>query len=208
MKMEKFITLSSVAIPLMRVNVDTDAIIPSREMKGVSKKGLADGLFANWRYVDVDAREEDPSFILNKSHFRKAKILLSGENFGCGSSREHAVWALKEWGIRAIIAPSFGSIFFGNCIRNGVLPITMNGTLVDNFARISTDSLGQGVFNINLPKAEIMIPSGERYKFDLPISDKEMLVEGLDPIGVTIKKRDLINKFQEADRVSRPWVYI
>jgi len=206
--MEKFKTLSSVVIPLMRVNVDTDAIIPSREMKGVSKKGLSDGLFANWRYIDVDAREEDPSFVLNQSYFRNAKILLSGENFGCGSSREHAVWALKEWGIRAIIAPSFGSIFFGNCIRNGILPITINDNIVDNFSKISKDSSGQGIFNINLPKTEIITPSGERYKFDLLISDKEMLMEGLDPIGVTIKKRDLINKFQESDRASRPWVYI
>ena len=113
--MDKFSTLTAIAAPLLRINVDTDAIIPSREMKRVSKDGLSEGLFAGWRYRTPGSREENPDFILNQEPYRRARILLSGINFGCGSSREHAVWALHEWGIRAIIAPSFGSIFQGNC---------------------------------------------------------------------------------------------
>ena len=123
--MTPFTSLSSVAIPLLRDNVDTDAIIPSREMRSTGRTGLADGLFAPWRYLDVDARLPDPAFPLNDARSKGAQILLGGENFGCGSSREHAVWALAEWGIRAVIAPSFAPIFKANCLRNGLLPVEL-----------------------------------------------------------------------------------
>jgi 3-isopropylmalate/(R)-2-methylmalate dehydratase small subunit len=123
-----------IAAPLMRINVDTDAIIPSREMKRVSKTGLAEGLFANWRYLDPGAREPNPDFILNQAPFDRASILLAGSNFGCGSSREHAVWALGEWGIRAVIAPSFGSIFAANCLNNGLLPVRLDEQAVGAIA--------------------------------------------------------------------------
>ena len=124
--MKPFKNISGIAAPLMRINIDTDTIIPSREMKTVSKKGLASGLFADWRYISTESREENPDFILNQFPYNQAKILLSGSNFGCGSSREHAVWAINEWGIKVIIAPSFGSIFYNNCIKNGVLPINLD----------------------------------------------------------------------------------
>ena len=130
--MKAFITHQGIAAPLLRVNIDTDAIIPSREMRRVSKQGLGEGLFAGWRYLDEDPdqRRPRPDFVLNRSEYANASILLSGDNFGCGSSREHAVWALVEYGFRAVIAPSFGSIFYGNAARNGLLPVRLPGESV------------------------------------------------------------------------------
>ncbi len=208
LEMQKFTTLSSIAAPLMRVNIDTDAIIPSREMKGVTKEGLSDGMFANWRYTDVDARVENPEFVLNQAPFRETEILLSGENFGCGSSREHAVWALKEWGIRCIIAPSFGTIFYGNCVRNGILPIILAEDVVKRFADAAERGAEAGVFIIDLPEQTVTSPDGGRHSFDIAPADKEMLVEGLDPIGLTLKRDTEIMAFQDKDKTERPWVYL
>jgi len=206
--MQKFTTLSSVAAPIMRVNIDTDAIIPSREMKGVTKDGLSVGMFANWRYTDVDARVENPDFILNRVPFRDAEILLSGENFGCGSSREHAVWALKEWGIRCVIAPSFGTIFYGNCVRNGILPVVLPEVTVKAFAAAVEDGAEAGILTVNLVKQDVTGPDGDTHTFDIAAADKEMLVEGLDPIGLTLKQDDAILAFREKDKAQRPWVYL
>jgi len=206
--MQKFTTLSSIAAPLMRVNIDTDAIIPSREMKGVSKEGLSVGMFANWRYTDVDARVENPEFILNRVPFRDAEILLSGENFGCGSSREHAVWALKEWGIRCVIAPSFGSIFYGNCVRNGILPVGLPEVAVKAFAEAAERGAEADIFIIDLPHQTVTGPDGDKHAFEIALADKEMLIEGLDPIGLTLKRDDAILTFRERDKAERPWVYL
>lgn len=206
--MQKFTTLSSVAAPIMRVNIDTDAIIPSREMKGVTKEGLSVGMFANWRYTDVDARVENPEFILNRITFRDAEILLAGENFGCGSSREHAVWALKEWGIRCVIAPSFGTIFYGNCVRNGILPIELKEDVVKALAEAAESGAETSVIQVDLPTQTVTGPAGEAYRFDIAPADKEMLVEGLDPIGLTLKRDDAILAFQKKDKAERPWVYL
>jgi len=206
--MQKFTTLASVAAPLMRVNIDTDAIIPSREMKGVTKEGLSIGMFANWRYTDVDARVENPEFILNRTPFRDAEILLAGENFGCGSSREHAVWALKEWGIRCVIAPSFGTIFYGNCVRNGILPIVLTEDVVKAFAEAAESGAETSIIKIDLLAQTVTGPAGEEHSFEIAPADKEMLVEGLDPIGLTLKKDDAILAFQEKDKTERPWVYL
>lgn len=206
--MQKFTTLTSVAAPLMRVNIDTDAIIPSREMKGVTKEGLSVGMFANWRYSDVDAREENPEFVLNRAPFRDAEILLSGENFGCGSSREHAVWALKEWGIRCVIAPSFGTIFYGNCVRNGVLPVMLPEIVVKAFADIAERSEVDDQLTINLPEQKVIGFDGDAHPFEIAPADKEMLVEGLDPIGLTLKRDDEILAFQKQDQTERSWVYL
>ena len=153
--MKPFETFSGIVAPLIRMNIDTDAIIPSREMKSVSKQGLADGLFSDWRYESVESRKENKDFILNQSPFNKATILLSGRNFGCGSSREHAVWALSEWGIKVIIAPSFGSIFYSNCIKNGLLPITLDENKIEikpSMIQLMNDikSLGEFKVLINL----------------------------------------------------------
>ena len=206
--MKKFKELSSIAIPFMRSNVDTDAIIPSREIKGVSKTGLSDGLFANWRYKNVEKREIDSSFIFNKKRFTNAEILISGVNFGCGSSREHAVWALKEWGIRSILAISFGSIFFGNCVRNGILPITLSEEVIKEFISIAEDETSLNFFRIDLTTKSIFSPDNAEYNFDIIDSYADMLIEGLDPIGLTLKNKDEIDKFQREDVQKRPWVYI
>ena len=139
-------------IPLNQSNIDTDAIIPSREIKGVSKTGLADGMFANWRYKNIEKREINSEFVFNQKKFFNAQILISGINFGCGSSREHAVWALKEWGIRSIFAISFGSIFYSNCIRNGILPIILDKDVIEKFIILAENKDSIITFNINLPE--------------------------------------------------------
>jgi len=205
--MEPFTSISSVAAPLMRINVDTDAIIPSREMKRVSKEGLAEGLFAGWRYQQAGSREPNPDFVLNQPPYDHAKILVTGRNFGCGSSREHAVWALKEWGIRAIIAPSFGSIFQLNCIRNGVLPVMLDEKAVgDIAASLLTDPMVNRI-TVDLRNKHISM-KGRHWKFDIPDKDRQMLLEGLDPIALTLKDESAIAAFEQADRLKRPWAYL
>ncbi|CAM3816900.1 3-isopropylmalate dehydratase small subunit [Litorimonas haliclonae] len=179
------------AAPILRDNIDTDQIIPSREMKTVSKLGLGDALFAGQRYVKD--RDEDPSFILNKPPFNKATIILSGENFGCGSSREHAVWALKDFGIRAVIAESFGDIFYKNCIVNGIAAIILPKEIIK--------SLGQKV-TLNLPEQTV-----DGQHFQIAENDKRMLVEGLDAIALTEKFAEEISNYLKQDKSNRPWVY-
>ncbi len=188
--------INSRAIPLLRINVDTDAIIPSREMKKVSKRGLSEGLFAGWRYLSNERRVLNPDFILNDPYYREAQILLSGDNFGCGSSREHAVWALHEYGIRVIIAPSFGAIFYKNCIRNGILPIVLNEEIITKF--------DNGNININLEEQKI----NESIKFEIAVADKEMLLQGLDDIDLNLKYINQIKSFEKIDRKQRAWAYL
>ena len=197
--MTPFTTLTSIASPLIRDNVDTDSIIPSREMRSTGKTGLADGLFAPWRYSDTDARMPEPAFVLNDPHYAGAQILIAGKNFGCGSSREHAVWALFEYGFRCIIAESFAPIFKGNCIRNGLLPIEC-GRPVDTLFH------GQ-VMTIDLRGQTMSIP-GRFRPFHINEESKAMLLEGLDAIDLTLKQRAIISSWQAADRVKRPWVYL
>jgi 3-isopropylmalate/(R)-2-methylmalate dehydratase small subunit len=197
--MTPFTTLTSIAVPLIRDNVDTDTIIPSREMKSTGKIGLSAGLFAPWRYTDVDARTADPDFILNDPLYAGAQILLAGKNFGCGSSREHAVWALAEYGIRCIIAESFTPIFYGNCIRNGVLPIDC-GRPVDPLF------YGQ-VMTVDLADQTMSIPGWFRL-FHIAEEPKTMLLEGLDAIELTMKNGAAISAWQSADRIKRPWAYV
>jgi len=205
--MEKFVHLKAIAAPLLRVNIDTDVIIPSREMKGVSKTGLSVGMFANWRYTDVPARISNPEFVLNRAPYDKAQILLSGDNFGCGSSREHAVWAMKEWGFRAVIAPSFGAIYYGNCVRNGILPVVLPDGAVRAIAAWVEASPAANQVEIDLPSQKVHA-AGVAYAFSIGESDKDMLLEGLDPIGVTLKRDPAIQAFEAKDRMQRPWVYI
>jgi 3-isopropylmalate/(R)-2-methylmalate dehydratase small subunit len=205
--MEKFTSLTAIAAPLLRINVDTDAIIPSREMKKVSKTGLAEGLFAGWRYRTPGAREENPDFILNRTPYRRAQILLSGANFGCGSSREHAVWALHEWGIRAVIAPSFGAIFQGNCVRNGIVPVVLDNAIVERLAaRVESDPESNRL-TVDLVACEVRAGT-DAFAFDIAPADREMLLEGLDAIAMTMKRDDEILAFQARDRLRRPWIYL
>ena len=163
--MRSFTVHEGVAAPLVRANIDTDAIIPSREMKRVSKEGLGEGLFANWRYSDPAKRIEDPDFILNREGYREATILIAGDNFGCGSSREHAVWALVDYGFRAIIAPSFGSIFYGNCVRNGILPIRIESEVVEQLAT-DTATRPESLV-VDLPRQTVSTPAGSNHTFEL-----------------------------------------
>ncbi len=206
--MRPFTTWAGVAAPLIRPNIDTDAIIPSREMKGVTKTGLADGLFAGWRYASVGGRQADPDFVLNDPRFAGASILLGGVNFGCGSSREHAVWALAEYGFRAVVAPSFSPIFQNNCVRNGLLPVVAAADWIDQLAAaIAPDPQGLRVL-IDLPAQSIEGPGGLAARFEIADEAKDMLVQGLDAIAVTLKLADQIAAFRRADQAERPWAYL
>jgi 3-isopropylmalate/(R)-2-methylmalate dehydratase small subunit len=186
--------VSGPALPFLQDNVDTDIIIPSREMRGTGKTGLAAGLFANRRYADPTARVENPDFPLNWPAYRAARIWLAGANVGCGSSREHAAWALAEFGIRAVIAPSFNPIFFGNCVRNGIVPVILPRDLIE--------ALAQPV-HVDL---EAMQVNG--HPFTLPDEARTMLMEGLDPVALTLRDADAIAAWQNADRKMRPWAWL
>uniref|UniRef100_UPI0035CC8E9F 3-isopropylmalate dehydratase small subunit n=1 Tax=uncultured Sphingomonas sp. TaxID=158754 RepID=UPI0035CC8E9F len=197
--MERFDTLSSVAVPLLRDNVDTDAIIPSREMTSVAKTGLADGLFAGWRYRTLGGRDPDPAFVLNDPAFAGATILLGGANFGCGSSREHAAWALAEYGFRAIIAASFNPIFRGNCVRNGIVPIALDAAAM---------AAAPQPLTIDLAAQTVTDAAGTAHGFAIDAEAKAMLLGGLDAIDLTLRDRPAIDAFRTADRLLRPWIYL
>jgi 3-isopropylmalate/(R)-2-methylmalate dehydratase small subunit len=206
--MKAFTQHRGVAAPLLRINIDTDTIIPSREMKRVSKQGLSDGLFASWRYSNPDERVLNPDFILNQASYANSSILLGGDNFGCGSSREHAAWALMEYGIRCIIAPGFGSIFYQNCIRNGILPITLSDEIIKNLAMQVSGDPQECQLNIDLEQQQLTSPDGEIHSFTIENSHKEMLLKGLDPIALTLTQEQLINQFEKQDRLKRRWAYL
>jgi 3-isopropylmalate/(R)-2-methylmalate dehydratase small subunit len=192
--MMTFTTLTGIAAPLLRDNVDTDTIIPSREMTSTGKTGLANGLFAPWRYRDAASRLPDPDFVLNQPAFAQAQILLAGSNFGCGSSREHAVWALAEWGIGCVIAVSFAPIFRNNCVRNGVLPVALSEPAIRAMAgRIIT--------------IDLAAQRAGGHAFAIDAEAKAMLLEGLDAIDLTLKHAGLVADWQKRDRLARPWAY-
>lgn len=185
-----------IAAPMIRTNIDTDAIIPSREINGVGKTGLADGLFAGWRYID--GRIPDPDFILNQPRYAHATILLGGANFGCGSSREHAVWALHDYGVRAVIAPSFAPIFQGNCVRNGIIPVILEETTIAQLGdEVAIDLIDQTVTS-----------GAVTATFKIDDEAKAMLAEGLDAIDLTLRHTAAIKLFLSADKAARPWIYL
>lgn len=200
--MTPFTTCTAVAAPLLRDNVDTDAIIPSREMKSVGKTGLEDGLFAGWRYTEIGGRAPDPAFILNQPDYREVQFLLSGTNFGCGSSREHAAWALAEYGFRAVIAPSFNPIFQGNCFRNGIVPVVLPADVI---AQLADDA--PAPMTVDLVACEVRAASGACWRFEIGEEARHMLLEGLDAIALTLLRRDEIDTFLADDRRRRPWIY-
>ena len=202
-----FTTLTAVALPLLRDNVNTDAIIPSREMKHVSRRGLADGLFADWRYTAVGSRDPDPAFVLNDPRYAGCAILLTGANFGCGSSREHAAWALAEYGFRAILAESFNPIFRGNAILNGIVPVVLARAQMETLAaRVAADPVRRRV-TVDLRNLLVTAPDGATMAFALDAEPREMLLEGLDIIDLTLKRRAEIASFRSTDREERPWAY-
>ena len=202
--MDPFLTHTGRAIVMAVANVNTDQIIPSREMKRVSKKGLSDGLFANLRYTDsaTGGRTPNPDFLLNQSSAHGASTLIAGPNFGCGSSREHAVWALKEYGFRVLIAPGFGSIFRDNCLTNGVLAITLDeGQIAQLTAASHNTEVTANLEDMTLICGACTFP------FALPEDKRHMLINGLSPIDVTLQDQDKIEGFRAADQAARSWLY-
>ena len=206
--MRKFKQHRGIAVPIIRNNIDTDAIIPSVEMKRVSKKGLSGGLFASWRYKDRIARVPNPEFILNQEPYDGTSILLSGKNFGCGSSREHAVWALDEFGIRVIIAPSFGAIFYANCIANGLLPISFPADIIMQLADFVEKAPQKNKLLVDLENRSVSFPPDEIFHFDMVDTDAEMLLNGWDPVTLTLRLEKEIESFRQEDRKTRPWIYL
>ena len=200
--MEKFTELTGVAAPLPMINVDTDMIIPKQFLKTIKRTGLGANLFHEMRF-DAEGRE-NPDFVLNKPAYRGAEVLVAGANFGCGSSREHAPWALMDFGIRCVIAPSFADIFFNNAAKNGILLITLPQAEIDKLM----DDASRGAnarLTVDLPNQEIRRPDGEVIKFDIDPFKKKCLIEGLDDIGLTLNKKAAIDSYEQRAQVSRPW---
>ena len=197
--------ISGIAAPFLRINVDTDAIIPSREIKAVSKKGLAEGLFSEWRYISIADRTPNDEFILNREPFNRSVILITGDNFGCGSSREHAVWALQEWGIKAVIGSTFGSIFYGNCIRNGLLPIQLSPHDLQKLIDFVEKDPESNQILIDLETLSINFGSSE-INFEFDKKYQASLLEGLDEIQQTLKLNDEISSFEEKHLEQNPWL--
>lgn len=200
--MEKFLTLTSVSAPLALINVDTDMIIPKQFLKTIKRTGLGKNLFHEMRY-DLNEKEI-PEFVLNKKAYRNAKILVSLDNFGCGSSREHAPWALLDFGIRTVIAPSFADIFFNNCFKNGILPIILPHNQVEELIAFAADE--ENSVTIDLLKQEVRA-SNKIYKFEVDAFRKHCLVEGLDDIGLTLTKEKEITAFENRNKNETPWLY-
>ncbi len=207
MKPQPFTVHRGIAVPLRTRNIDTDTIIPSREIQRVSKQGLGDGLFAGWRYQAPGSRKPDPKFILNRDGYQDASILLAGANFGCGSSREHAVWALREFGIRAVLAPSFGSIFRNNCTLNGVLAVVMEDATIRSLADWVQTDPRHNQLAIDLRNQIIEWKAGETLVFEIEPTKRRLLLQGLDGIAVTLQQASAIEEFEASDRTVRPWVY-
>jgi 3-isopropylmalate/(R)-2-methylmalate dehydratase small subunit len=204
--MQKFTTLTSVAAPLMRENIDTDVIIRIERLVGNNIRGtLARWCFGALRYLPDGS--EDPSFVLNREPYRNAKILIAGRNFGCGSSREGAVWSLQEMGISCVIAPSYGDIFFNNCFQNGVLPVILDAEAVESLAGEVEQSQGAGKVSVDLAEGVVTAPSGKRYPFKVEERRREAMLAGLDEIGVTLRRAGEIAAFQKRDGERRPWIY-
>lgn len=201
--MDKFTTLTGVAAPLPMINIDTDMIIPKQFLKTIKRTGLGVNLFDEMRYDDNG--DEIADFVLNQPQYREAKILVAGDNFGCGSSREHAPWAIKDFGISCIIAPSFADIFYNNCFKNGILPIKLPQEQVDKLLEDAARGANATV-TIDLEAQEIKGPDGGTISFEIDEFRKQCLLEGLDDIGLTMKKQDSITAFEEKTNNARPWI--
>ncbi len=211
--MDSFTTLTGITVPLDRVNVDTDAIIPKQFLKSIKRSGFGPNLFDEWRYLDHgepgkdnSTRPLNPDFILNQPRYKGAKILLVRDNFGCGSSREHAPWALLDYGIRAIIGPSFADIFYNNCFKNGILPIVLDKPQIDLLFKAVTTQEGY-TLTIDLPKQIIMCANNEILHFDVDSFRRHCLLNGLDDIGLTMQYVDDIKKYEARCSKEAPWLF-
>ena len=199
--MDKFITLSGIAAPLPMINVDTDMIIPKQFLKTIKRSGLGKNLFYELRY-DLQGNIKN-DFVLNWDPYKSAKILITGENFGCGSSREHAPWSLLDFGFRSIIAPSFADIFYNNCFKNGILPIRLDQSDVDHLMK---EAENKKTLTINLEEQSIVDESGKSIDFEIEEFKKKSLIEGLDDIDLTLKKNEAIGVYEERIQEKFPWI--
>ena len=212
--MEKFKKLTGIVMPLDRPNVDTDAIIPKQFLKSIKRTGFGPNLFDEWRYLDHgepgmdnSKRPINPDFVLNQPRYQGAQILLARENFGCGSSREHAPWALLDYGFRVIIAPSFADIFYNNCFKNGILPIVLDAGTVDELFREVEANEGY-TLTVDLENQTITKPDGSVIPFEIDEFRKHRLLEGLDDIGLTLEHADEIRAYEERRRKEAPWLFV
>ena len=211
--MKKYTLEQGIVCPLDRSNVDTDQIIPKQFLKSIKRTGFGANLFDEWRYLDEGYPGQDnskrpinPDFILNQPRYQGANILLARKNFGCGSSREHAPWALNEYGFRTVIAPSFADIFFNNCFKNGMLPVILPEDTVDQLFKECAAQEGYQL-TIDLAAQEVRTPTGEAFKFEVDPFRKHCLLNGLDDIGLTLQNADAIRAYEEKTKQVRPWVF-
>ncbi|WOD26765.1 3-isopropylmalate dehydratase small subunit [Alloalcanivorax xenomutans] len=211
--MEKFVKHEGLVAPLDRANVDTDQIIPKQFLKSIKRTGFGPNLFDEWRYLDEgypgqdnNARPKNPDFVLNQPVYQGATILLARRNFGCGSSREHAPWALMDFGFRAVIAPSFADIFYNNCFKNGLLPIVLSEGQMEELFQAEAANPGLRL-TVDLEAQQVRTPDGKAYDFDIDEFRKHCLLNGLDEIGLTLQEADTIRAYEERRRAREPWVF-
>lgn len=211
--MKPYTTEQGIVAPLDRSNVDTDLIIPKQFLKSIKRTGFGDNLFDELRYLDegflgqdINKRPKNPDFVLNQARYAGASILLARKNFGCGSSREHAPWALEEYGFRTVIAPSFADIFYNNCFKNGMLPVVLSESDVDDLFNECFANVGYQL-TVDLENQKVISPSGKEYAFDVDEFRKHCLLNGLDDIGLTLQHADDIKAFEEKAKADRPWVF-
>ena len=211
--MQAFTQLKGLVAPLDRANVDTDAIIPKQFLKSIKRSGFGPNAFDEWRYLDQGEPGMDNSkrplnkdFVLNQSRYQGASVLLTRENFGCGSSREHAPWALEDYGFKVIIASSFADIFFNNCFKNGMLPIVLDAAIVDMLFKQVAANEGYKL-DVDLAAQTVTTPSGDAYSFEVDVFRKHCLLNGLDDIGLTMQQQDKIKAFEAKHRQAQPWLF-
>lgn len=211
--MKPFTTVTGLVAPMNRSNVDTDMIIPKQFLKSIKRSGFGPNLFDQLRYLDegqpgMDSSQRplNPEFVLNKSRYAGAEVLLTRKNFGCGSSREHAPWALDDYGFRAIIAPSFADIFYNNCFKNGLLPIVLSEDIVEALFQAVADSEGYRL-TIDLENQQVITPEGKNYDFEVNSFRKHCLINGLDDIGLTLQDADAIRRYETRREQQTPWVF-
>lgn len=203
--MEPFTTLTGLVMPLNRTNVNTDEITPARFLKTIRRTGFANALFANWRYIGNDSTP-NPDFVLNQPRYQGASILLAGDNFGCGSSREHAPWAIRDYGFRCIIAPSFADIFYNNCFNNGILPVTLDEAIVKElFAEV--EATEGYTLAVDLAAQTVTTPSQRVLHFEIDSFRKNALLQGLDNVGWTLSHKDEIAAYEERRKKEAPWIF-
>lgn len=211
--MQKFTVLNGLVAPMDRPNIDTDAIIPKQYLKSIKRSGFGPNLFDDWRYLDAGAPDIDnntrrinPDFVLNEARYSGAEILLARENFGCGSSREHAVWALEDFGLRAVIAPSFADIFYNNSFKNGFLPIRLSSDQVANLFNESSAVEGYRL-SVDLAAQKVTTPNGEVYEFEIDEFRKHCMLNGLDDIELTLQHAEAIRAYESDRKKSAPWLF-